>query len=318
MHIKSLKVFCDVVGKRSFSRAADENGISQSGASQMIHQLEDHLGVRLIDRSKRPLVLTEEGNVYYNGCRELVKRLLALEEEVRTLHQEVEGSVSVAAIYSVGLTYLNGFSQDFRYENSKAELRLRYEHPDRVYELVESDQVDLGLVSYAKSSRSIKSIPWCNEPIVFVCSSEHRLAGNQPIDLADLDGLDTVGFDPNLGIRRKIDRSLSALGVTMNTVLEFDNIETIKRAIEINQSAALLPAPTVVNEVKTGTLAVRPVRGAELSRPLGIIHRRGVELKKTVRKFFDVLHCHPQAGASSSAEDNGSTTTKQSADEKLA
>ena len=82
MQIKSLKVFCDVVERRSFSRAADDNGISQSGASQMVHHLEEQLGVRLIDRSKRPFVLTPEGKVYYDGCRTLVRGYDALEEEV--------------------------------------------------------------------------------------------------------------------------------------------------------------------------------------------------------------------------------------------
>ncbi len=75
MHLKSLRVFCDVVGRRSFSRAAIENGMTQSGASQLVHHLEEHLGVRLIDRSKRPFVLTPEGEVYYAGCRNLVQQL---------------------------------------------------------------------------------------------------------------------------------------------------------------------------------------------------------------------------------------------------
>jgi DNA-binding transcriptional LysR family regulator len=74
MHVKSLKVFCDVVGRRSFSLAASENGLSQSGVSQIVHQMEENLGVRLIDRSKRPFVLTAEGEVYYEGCRKLVHR----------------------------------------------------------------------------------------------------------------------------------------------------------------------------------------------------------------------------------------------------
>src|SRR6185312_15375775 len=93
MHLKGLKVFCDVVGWRSFSRAADENGISQSGASQVVNQLERRLGVKLIDRSKRPFVLTPEGETYYEGCRKLVQRYDALEDQVRTLHEEVSGRV---------------------------------------------------------------------------------------------------------------------------------------------------------------------------------------------------------------------------------
>ena len=83
MHLKALRVFCDVVGRRSFSRAAKEHGITQSGVSQMVAQLEQDLGVKLLDRSKRPFVLTPEGEFYYEGCRDLVQQLSALEEEVR-------------------------------------------------------------------------------------------------------------------------------------------------------------------------------------------------------------------------------------------
>ena len=160
MHVKSLKVFCDIVAYRSFSKAAGENDISQSGASQMVQQLEDRLGVKLIDRSKRPFMLTPEGEVYYDGCRKLVQSYYALEENVRTLHDEVDGRVGVASIYSVGLSHMSQFIQEFLRKHPKANVRLQYQHPHRVYEMVETDQVDLGLVSYPRSSRSIKAIAW--------------------------------------------------------------------------------------------------------------------------------------------------------------
>src|SRR5262245_6019806 len=138
MHLKALKVFCDVVRHRSFSDAATENDISQPGVSQMVSQLEEHLGVKLIDRSKRPLVPTAEVEVYYEGCRKLVQRYTTLEEEVRTLHQEVAGRVSVASIYSVGLSHMNRFVRDFMQKHPKANVRIQYQHPDRVYEMVET------------------------------------------------------------------------------------------------------------------------------------------------------------------------------------
>ena len=89
MHVKSLKIFCDVVGCRSFSRAADANSISQSTASQTVHQLERRLGVQLLDRSKRPFVVTAAGKLYYEGCRKLVQRLETLEDNVRSLQRIV-------------------------------------------------------------------------------------------------------------------------------------------------------------------------------------------------------------------------------------
>ncbi len=289
MHLKSLKVFCDVVGRRSFSRAASENGISQSGASQIVNHLEEHLGVKLIDRTKRPFVLTPEGEVYYDGCRKLVQRYFALEEEVRTLHEEVAGRVSVASIYSVGLSHMNHFVQSFLQSFPKANVRLQYQHPARVYELVESDRVDLGLVSYPKSSRTIKATTWREEPMVLVCSPSHRLATKERVTIEDLHGQEIVAFDPDLEIRHEIDRVLTARGVEVRVSMEFDNTETIKRAVEINAGVSLLPAPTVDREVQAGELVARPLSGVELARPIGIIQRRGKELGKTANRFRQML-----------------------------
>lgn len=289
MHVKSLKVFCDVVGRRSFSRAADENGISQSGASQMVHHLEEHLGVKLIDRSKRPFVLTPEGETYYEGCRKLVQRYYALEEEVRTLHQEVAGRVAVVSIYSVGLSHMNKTVQEFMTRYPRANVRLQYQHPHRVYELVENDQVDLGLVSYPKSSRTIKAISWREEPMVLVCSPQHRLAKQAGVRLEDLHNLAMVGFDAELEIRHEIDRALTAARVETSVVMEFDNIETIKRAIEIDAGVSLLPRPTVEREVAAGTLVAIPLADVQLVRPVGIVVRRGKELGKTARRFMQIL-----------------------------
>ena len=289
MQLKSLKVFCDIVGRRSFSRAADENGISQSGASQMVHHLEEYLGVKLIDRSKRPFVLTPEGEVYYEGCRNFVQRYYSMEEEVRSLHAEVSGRVNVASIYSVGLSHMSRFVQDYIRQHPKANVRLQYQHPDRVYELIASGVVDIGLVSYARDSRTIQADAWRQEPMVIVCSPKHRLAQREAVALRDLDGQTFIGFDENLRIRHETDRTLSARGIQVDVTMEFDNIETLKRAIEINAGVGLLPEPTVAREVAAGTLVAWRPADVELFRPLAIVRRRGVELGKTASRFIQLL-----------------------------
>ena len=215
----------------------------------MVLHLEEDLGVKLIDRSKRPFVLTPEGQVYYDGCRRLVQKFNALEEEVKTLHEEVAGRVSVASIYSVGLSHMSRFVQDFMRQHPKANVRLQYQHPDRVYELVRNDGVDLGLVSYPRDSRTVRAIPWRDEPMVFVCAPEHPLADHSTVALNQLDGEAFIGFDENLRIRMEVDKALASQGVSVRHVMDFDNTETIKRAIEINAGISLLPEPTVAREV---------------------------------------------------------------------
>jgi len=292
MHLKSLKIFCDVVSRRSFSRAADDNSISQSGASQVIHQLEVRLGVKLIDRSKRPLRVTGEGELYYEGCRKLVQRYYALEERVRTLHSEVAGRVRVASIYSAGLHQLDGYVKQFLSQYPKANVRLEYLLPDRVYEAVKTDQADLGMVSYPRSTREVEATPWCEEPMALVCHPKHRFAEADRLPLEALDGEKMVGFDRELTIRREIDRVLQQHNVEVKMSMEFDNIETVKQAVEIGAGVALLPANTVRRCQQLGTVVVVPLDTDELVRPLGIIHRRGKDLGNTARRFVELLCQH--------------------------
>lgn len=307
VQLKGLKVFCDVVRQRSFSRAADDNGISQSGASQLVQQLEEGLGVRLLDRSKRPFVLTPEGQVYYEGCREVVERYFAVEDRVRRLHEEVAGRVRVASIYSVGLHHMNRCLQAFLSQHPKANVRLEYLHPDRVYQAVKEDVADLGLVSYPKSSRTIQAVAWREEPMVLVCAPGHPLAGRRCVGLSELNGMNMIGFDGGLTIRREIDRVLDLHESSVNVVMEFDNIETIKRAIEIDAGASLLPEPTVLREVQSGTLVAVPLDTEELVRPLGIIHRRAKELSTVAQRFIELL----QRQARSSAGETAALTIEQ-------
>jgi DNA-binding transcriptional LysR family regulator len=292
VNIKSLKIFCDIVARRSFSRAAEDNGISQSGASQVVSQLENRLGVQLIERSKRPLVPTREGQVFFEGCRKIIDRYDALEDEVRSLHEQVAGRVRVAAIYSVGLHHMSRYLQEFMSQHPKANVRLEYLHPERVLESVEHGEADIGVVSYPRSTRTVHAEPWREEPMVLVCAPGNAFARRETIQLAALEGQAMVSFDPDLVIRHEIDRVLAARGVEPNVVMEFDNIETIKRAIEIDAGVALLPEPTVLREVAAGTLASVRISDEELVRPLGIIHARGKPLAPTVRRFIELLRGH--------------------------
>ncbi|MCA9216741.1 MAG: LysR family transcriptional regulator, partial [Planctomycetales bacterium] len=274
MQLKLIKLYCDIAAQRSFSRGAKENSVSQSAASQMISQLEQRLDVKLIDRSKRPFVLTAEGDLFYREGRKLLTSYQKLEDKVRNLHSVVSGRVRVASIYSVGLSHMNQSVQDFMSANPKTNIRIEYQHPDRVYELIERDEVDFGLVSYPKNSRTVEAIAWRNEPMVLVCSKDNPLAELQRATLRHFHGQQMVAFQRGLRIRHEIDKALTMAGIEVNVVMQFDNTETMKRAIEIDSGIGLLPEPTVSREVSFGTLAAIPLVGeTSLVRPLGIVWR---------------------------------------------
>jgi DNA-binding transcriptional LysR family regulator len=302
MHLKALSIFCDVVRHRSFSKAANENGVSQSNASQVVHHLEQRLGTQLIDRSRRPFVLTEEGQRYHEGCAAILSRYEELEQEVRSLHHHSATRVTLASIYSVGLAHMSQYLRTFSEAYPQGEVRLEYLHPDRVYEVVESQQADVGIVSYPEASRQLEVLPWRSEPMVVVVPPDHPLAVRARVPLEALRGARFVALEKGLRIREEIDRALVVRHVEIQVALEFDNIETIKRAIEIGAGVSVLPQPTVTREVEAGSLAAIPLAGQQLLRPLGFIHRRDRQLSVTANRFIALLQRDGEATSSNLTE----------------
>jgi DNA-binding transcriptional LysR family regulator len=199
----------------------------------------------------------------------------------------------------------------FLADHPKANVRLEYQHPHRVYETVEKDLADLGLVSYPRASRTIEAIPWREEPMVLVTSPGHRLASAEKIRLEELAGENMVGFDADLPIRHEIDRVLAIHGVDVRVAMEFDNVETIKRAVEIDAGVALLPEPTVLREVEAGSLSMTRLDTDELTRPLAIICRRNKELGITARRFIELLQHEGNVNPPLSASVESGSSTSQ-------
>lgn len=299
MQLEALKIFGDVARWSSFSRGAAENGISQSSASQAVHQLEVRLGVKLIDRSKRPLVLTPHGQVFYEGCKELVERYSELEARVKALGNErnVVGTLRVASIYSVGLAHLSAFIERFRALYPRADVRLEYLHPTRVVESVTSGLAELGIISFPRKWPDLTVIPWREEEMVVAVNPRHELASTEYLDVAQLDGMKLVAFDSNLSIRRALDRFFRAHDAALDVVLEFDNIENIKRALmELPSGLALLPLPTLERELSAGSLRAIRLRDHRIARPLSIIHRGAGALGLSATRFLEILSARATEG----------------------
>ncbi|OGJ95896.1 MAG: hypothetical protein A2350_04225, partial [Candidatus Raymondbacteria bacterium RifOxyB12_full_50_8] len=273
----------------SFSEAAEKNNVTQSSASQAIQALEHHLGAALINRSCRPWKLTPEGKTLYDGVRDILDRWIQLESNLRDFHDKISASVRIGSIYSVGLRHMKQHIQKFTTLHPNAHITIEYLHPHRVYECVINEDIDIGIVSFPQSNREITVIPWQFEPMVVVCHPEHRLAKKKTASYALLNGEKLVGFDKDLVIRKEVDHFLKTHNVATETVLEFDNIESIKRAVEIASGISLLPRPTVDSEIQAGSLCAVSLPTREFSRPLGIIHRKGKVFSPTVRTFVDFL-----------------------------
>jgi DNA-binding transcriptional LysR family regulator len=289
VHLETLRLYCDVVRLRSFSRGAELNFVSQSAASQAVQQIERDLGVALIDRTRRPFAVTAEGQTFYAASRGLLETWEKAKAEIASVKAQVDGTVRVAAIYSVGLHDMSHHLQRFMSLYPKARVQLECLHPHKVVEAVLNDEADVGIMSYPPQDRALSIIPLRSELMAFVCHPGHKLARRRAVTPVDLTGEPFVAFDAGLTIRKAIDRALRQRSVKLNIVMAFDNIETIKQAIMIGAGVSLLPRHTVEKETGIRTLAAVPFALPDLVRPVGLIHRRQKALSPAVSRFIRLL-----------------------------
>jgi DNA-binding transcriptional LysR family regulator len=289
VHLETLRLYCDVVRLRSFSRGAEQNFVSQSAASQAVQQLETQLGVVLVDRTKRPFVVTREGEAFYTAARGILESWEKAKTEVAAVKARVDGTVRVAAIYSVGLHDMSRPMQRFMSRYPQARVQLECLHPHKVVEAVLTGEADLGIMSYPPAERALSVVPLREESMAVVCHPNHRLARRRVVMPAELAGEPFVAFDPGLTIRKAIDRALRQHNVRVSIVMEFDNIETIKQAIIIAAGISILPRRTVQKEASIRTLAAVAVAMPDLVRPVGIVHRRHKPLTPTAARFVEML-----------------------------
>jgi len=289
MTLEHLKLFRDIAHARNVSHGAEICGVSQSAASQHLHETERLLGVQLLDRSTRPIELTEAGRLYYEFCRDVLRRREEFEESLDKLKGHVQGTVRVAAIYSVGMSDMSRLELQLSRRMPQAELVVEYLRPEKVYDAVLTGQADLGLVSYPESNREITAIPWREEKMMVAAAPSHPLASRKTLALPDLSQQNFVAFDDDLRVGREVKRYIRDSGAQLNVVMHFDNIQTMKEAVVLGSSISIMPVRVLRNDIEQGRLVAIPIEGCTLVRPLGIIHRRRKTFNQAARTFLELL-----------------------------
>ena len=291
MHIETLKVFCDLVDLQSFSLAAERNFVTQSAVSQQIRTLEEKFKRRLLERvrGRREVKLTAAGEVFYRECRNVLAAYDQLNENLRGIVGKIGGTVKVATVYSVGLHELPAKVGEFMTKFPSAKIDLEYSRTTKVVRDVMNGAVELGVLAFPEPRRGLTVVQM---PAHVSCLSARPIINSQKdtqVKTKDLDGLDFVLFERDTPTRKATDRILKTYGVDVKKVAEFDNIETIKRAVQVGFGLAILPLPSVRDEVANGQLAAIKLVEKEWVRPVGVIYRSDRTLSLAAKKFVQLL-----------------------------
>jgi LysR family transcriptional regulator, transcriptional activator of the cysJI operon len=302
MQIENFKIFADLVETKSFSKAAKLNGITQSAVSQQARAMERNFKTLMIDRSQKQFNLTREGQRIYEAAKEILHVYEKLESELQEMKKVISGTIRISTIYSIGLHELPPYVKRFLQAYPSVNVRIEYRRSNLVYEDILHNAVDFGLVAFPMKQRQIEMLPFRNDRLVLITHPNHPLAKQGEVDLKTLSGHKFIGFDPDIPTRKAVDTIFRDNKLEITPVMEFDNIETVKRAVEIDHGIAIVPQATVQQELRQGTLAVVPFKGKEFTRPLAILHRKGRVLTPAMKKFVEMLASEGAAAEAAAAK----------------
>jgi DNA-binding transcriptional LysR family regulator len=274
MQIESLKVFCDLAESESFTKAAQINSVTQSAVSQQISSLERQFKSILIERSKKKFRLSREGQVLYEYSKQIIQTYQSLQSKLQEIKDVISGTIRVATIYSIGLHDLPPYLKKYLKSYPTVNVHVEYRRSNQVYEDVLSNVVDLGLVAYPVRDNKLDIVPLRRDRLVLVCHPQHPLAKSKSVPLSAISGQKFIGFQPDIPTRKAIDKILKDRGIQVQHVMEFDNIETVKRAVEIDAGISIVPQGTILQEVSKQTLVQLDLDDGEFYRPLAAIYKK--------------------------------------------
>jgi len=289
MHIETLRVFCDVVETGSFSAAASQNYITQSAVSQQLRALESRYQCTLLERSRHGAKPTPAGEILYRVSREILEKYQEIETQLQETGKVVAGSLRVAIVYSVGLHELPPYLKEYMRSYPQVNVHVEYARPNKIYDSVIAGQIDLGIVAYPHKHPQVQNLPWREDRLLLACPPDHPFANLKKVSISKLMGENFIAYEQDIATRKATDQLLREHQVSVKYVGEFDNIETIKRAIEIGQGVGIVPQAAIQPELDHGTLKAVQLAEATLLRPVGIIHKKNRHLSPAAVKFIEIL-----------------------------
>jgi DNA-binding transcriptional LysR family regulator len=289
MQIESLKVFCDLAETESFTKAAQINNVTQSAVSQQISSLERTFKSLLIERSKKRFRLTREGQVLYDYSKQMIGIYDGLHSKLQEIKDIISGTIRIATIYSIGLHDLPPYLKKFLKSYPTVNVHVEYRRANQVYEDVLGNVVDLGLVAYPSRDNKLEVFPLRKDPLILICHPQHPFAKQKSVKMKTLTGQKFIGFQPDIPTRKALDKILKENSVEVQHVMEFDNIETVKRAVEIDAGIAIVPQTTVLQEVAKNTLAQVQIDDGDFFRPLAAIYKKSKVLSPAMKQFLAIV-----------------------------
>lgn len=240
--LRQLRVFVTVAHACSFSRAGEMIGLSQSAVSHSVKELEIQVGVKLLDRTTREVVLTEAGQQLAIRLERLLDELNSTLRDVGRLGQQLSGTVRVAASQTISAHLIPQCIAGSNRLYPEIDFVLHDRPQQWVLESIRQGDVDFGIVIDPGQVSDLECEIILSEPFLLLCRDDDPLAALQEVPWQALQGANLVLQDYASGSRPLIDTALIAQGVHATIVQEIGHPATLFPMVEAGIGISVLPA----------------------------------------------------------------------------
>lgn len=289
LSLRLLRVFVAVAHRQSFTRAAEQLGLTQPGVSKSIRELERQCGARLVERTPTGVTLTEAGTVLLGHARTMLAEERAAEESMHALRGLSRGSLRIGASSTIATYILPSFVQQFSVQHPAIELTLQTARSRAVAGALVEQQLDIGLIEAPVPEDSrLKIVPWRDDELVVVAAPSHPLAPQAPIPLSALANEMLVLRERGSGTRRIVLDMLKARGVVPHRTLGADSVESIKHLVASGLGLSIISRAAIEDMLALRKLVVLETTDGHMTRPLNRVMRRGGQ-SAAARAFVALL-----------------------------
>jgi len=296
LELHQLRCLIAVVQEGGFNRATTRLHITQPALSYQIKQLEQELGVRLFNRRPGGVSLTEAGRVLSQHAGEIMEMVHSALRAIEELAEGVSGEIRIGTVNSVGIYFLPQvlWTMKERYPNVRP--NVLYRHSSEIIDALLSNRVDLALVANPGSDRRLRNEVVIEEKVSLVCGRSHPFFGRGAVRPSELNGLKSVSLSLESPTGKLVRDFLARLGVSMEPVVSTDNVETVKKMVEIGMGVAFLPDMVTTPDVScSGDLEGRLSRievGPPITRRIVLSTWKNAEMSRATRTFIEELRRH--------------------------
>ncbi len=286
MDLTLVRSFLAVAETGAITEAAERIGITQPALSRRIQQLEEQLGVRLLERGRKGALLTDIGRLVQTEAQGIVARYEQMREMVAS-HQRLEGgTVRIGGGATAVSFILPEAIAAFQAAHPRVRFQLREAGSSEIADDVVAGRLELGVVTLPGRDRELVVSPLATDRIVLVARHDHPLARRPRIRIQQLADQGFVAFEAGSALRQIIDSKLREAGVEVNVVMELRSIPAILRMVSTTGNLAFV---SQLGMEQAADVVALSVQGLRIERRLAVIARRGVGLSPAARVFAQRL-----------------------------